>query len=138
MLPAGALTFKDQIDSLAYVLVGCSAKVANWLRALPGVSAVSKDGNAHLAKPTKEATPEGDAGAPGKKQSLIGCITMEIAFRQTASKDFGAIEGVVGLEVRPDKIIVRVLDEQAKARLPKTYRNRPLEAVVTGPIKKRL
>jgi len=71
---------------------------------------------------------------PSKKMGLVGCGTPEVMFRASARKFFSAIDGVVGIEVRKDKIIVRVRDEQVKSKLPKQFRRRPVEAIVVGTI----
>ncbi len=73
--------------------------------------------------------------SPSKKVGMVGCGTQEIMFRDAARKFFGAIDGVVGVSVRRDKVVVLVRDESVKAKLPKQFRRRPVEAVVTGPIK---
>lgn len=72
----------------------------------------------------------------GKKMGLVGCGTPEIMFRQDVKRRFGSVEGVVGIEVKKDKIVLRVLSEDIAATLPKTYRRRKIETVVTGVIRK--
>ena len=72
-----------------------------------------------------------------KPVGMIGCGTPEIMFKASVKKRFGSIDGVLAIEVRQDKIILRVRDEQVKDGLPKSFRRRPIEVIVTGPISKR-
>jgi hypothetical protein len=72
-----------------------------------------------------------------KKMGMVGCGTMEQAFKQDVRKTFGKVEGVVGIQVLKDKIVLRVVSEEVAAKLPKSYRRRPIETIVTGTISKR-
>lgn len=72
----------------------------------------------------------------GKRAGMVGCGTMEEAFKQNVRKTFGKREGVVGIRVYKDKIVIRVVSEDVAAGLPKSYRRRPIETVVVGTISK--
>lgn len=71
------------------------------------------------------------------KLGMVGCGTAEVMFKSQAKKHFEAIDGVVGIEVQADKIVLRVRDEEVAKTLPKTYRRRKVETIVTGVISKR-
>jgi hypothetical protein len=72
----------------------------------------------------------------GKKLGMVGCGTIEQMFKSDVREKFGKVEGVVGIQVLKDKIVLRVVSEEVAAKLPKTYRGRPIETIVTGTIKK--
>ncbi len=71
-----------------------------------------------------------------KKLGMVGCGTAEQMFKSDVKKTFGKVEGVVGIQVLKDKIVLRVVSEEVAAKLPKSYRRRPIETVVTGTIRK--
>jgi len=71
-----------------------------------------------------------------KKLGMVGCGTAEQRFKSDVKKTFGKVEGVVGIQVLKDKIVLRVVSEEVAAKLPKSYRRRPIETVVTGTIRK--
>lgn len=71
-----------------------------------------------------------------KKLGMVGCGTIEQMFKSRVRKHFGNVEGVVGIQVTKDKIVLRVVSQEVADKLPKTYERRPVEAVVTGAIKK--
>lgn len=72
----------------------------------------------------------------GKKLGMVGCGTVEQMFKQDVRKTFGKVEGVVGVQVLKDKIVLRVVSEEVAAKLPKSYRRRPIETIVTGMLRK--
>ncbi len=71
-----------------------------------------------------------------KKMGMVGCGTIEQMFKSDVREKFGKVEGVVGIQVLKDKIVLRVSSEEVAAKLPKSYRRRPIEAVVVGTIRK--
>ncbi len=71
------------------------------------------------------------------KLGMVGCGTAEVMFKSQVKKHFESIDGVVGIEVKADKIVLRVRDEEVAKKLPKTYRRRKIETIVTGVISKR-
>lgn len=71
-----------------------------------------------------------------KKLGMVGCGTAEQMFKSDVRKRFGKVEGVVGIQVLKDKIVLRVQSEAVAETLPKSYRRRPIETVVTGTIRK--
>jgi hypothetical protein len=71
-----------------------------------------------------------------KKMGMVGCGTAEQMFKSDVRKTFGKVEGVVGIQVLKDKIVLRVVNEEVATKLPKSYRRRPIETVVTGKISK--
>lgn len=72
-----------------------------------------------------------------RKVGMVGCGTMEQAFKSRARKHFSKVEGVVGIQVLKDKIVLRVVSDEVAAKLPKSYERRPVETIVTGAITKR-
>lgn len=80
------------------------------------------------------ATKKTNSGS--KKLGLIGCGTPEMIFRSQARKHFGNVEGVVGIEVTNEKIVLRVTNDEVVGKLPKTFRRRKVESVVVGAIRK--
>lgn len=73
----------------------------------------------------------------GKTMGLAGCGTIEQMFKSDVRQKFGKVEGVVGIQVLKDKIVLRVVSEEVAAKLPKTFRRRTIETIVTGKISKR-
>ncbi|MBC7996592.1 MAG: hypothetical protein IAF58_01535 [Leptolyngbya sp.] len=71
------------------------------------------------------------------KLGMVGCGTAEVMFKSQVKKHFESIDGVVGIEVKETKIILRIRDEEVAKKLPKTYRRRKIETIVTGVISKR-
>lgn len=76
--------------------------------------------------------------AGGKKLGMVGCGTPEMMFRSQVKKQFGSVDGVVGIEVKKDKIVLRVVSDEVAKSLPTSYRGRAIETVVTGVISKRV
>lgn len=72
-----------------------------------------------------------------RKMGMVGCGTPEIMFRERVKARFSKVEGVVGIQVKKDKIILRVVSQEVADRLPKTYYRRPIETQVVGVISKR-
>jgi len=72
----------------------------------------------------------------GAKLGMVGCGTIEQMFKSRVRKRFGNVEGVVGIQVTKDKIVLRVVSQEVADKLPKTYERRAIETVVTGTIKK--
>ncbi len=81
------------------------------------------------------ATKKTKTGA-GKKLSMVGCGTMEQMFKSRARERFSKIDGVVGIQVLKDKIVLRVVSDEVAAKLPKSFERRPVETIVTGTISK--
>lgn len=71
-----------------------------------------------------------------KKVGLVGCGTMEQMFKSRAREHFRKVEGVVGIQVLKDKIVLRVVSDEVAAKLPKSFERRPIETIVTGTITK--
>ncbi|MCC6978106.1 MAG: hypothetical protein IT343_07270 [Candidatus Melainabacteria bacterium] len=74
--------------------------------------------------------------AGAKKLGMVGCGTIEQMFKSRVRQRFGKVEGVVGIQVTKEKIVLRVVSQEVADKLPKTYERRPIETVVTGAIKK--
>ncbi len=72
----------------------------------------------------------------GKKLGMVGCGTIEQMFKSRARERFSKVEGVVGIQVLKDKIVLRVVSDEVAAKLPKSFERRSVETIVTGMISK--
>lgn len=72
----------------------------------------------------------------GKKLGMVGCGTIEQMFKSRARAHFSKVEGVVGIQVLKDKIVLRVVSDEVAAKVPKSFERRPVETIVTGTISK--
>ena len=69
--------------------------------------------------------------SPSKKSGIVaGCGTAEMRFRDQVREKFEKIDGVVGIEVKSDKIVLRVASATVAANLPKSFRRRKIETIV--------
>jgi malate dehydrogenase (oxaloacetate-decarboxylating) len=99
----------------------------------PRVATAVADAVKKIAERDRAAATTGGAEPKG----MVGCGTAEVMFKASVKKQFGEVDGVVGIEVKKDKIVLRVRDEATKAKLPASFRNRPIEVKVTGNVTKR-
>lgn len=70
------------------------------------------------------------------RRGMVGCGTPEIMFKERARKALRKFDGVVGIQVKKDEIVVRVVDQAAADRLPKAFERRPVVAQIVGVITK--
>lgn len=77
-----------------------------------------------------------------KPIGLIGCGTPAIALKAAVTRQLASVEGVLGTQIQPEKIVLRirddtVIDEIKKVAPDMTFSGFPIETVVIGPTVKR-
>jgi hypothetical protein len=76
-----------------------------------------------------------------KPLGLIGCGTPAIALKAAVTRQLASIDGVFGSEIQPERIVLRIRDEQVIEEIKKVTPNMkfggfPIETVVIGLVEK--
>lgn len=77
-----------------------------------------------------------------KPLGLIGCGTPAIALKAAVTRQLASVEGVLGTQIQPEKIVLRIRDERVIDEIKKVapdmkFSGFPIETIVIGTTTKR-
>jgi len=119
-------------------LLEAALLLARKSRKAPNLSSFLQSALADVGNPIQSGRRTAAVAGDQSRRGMVGCGTFEMMFRSQVKDALRGYDGVVGIEfVGTNYIRVRVRTEDDGQRLPQHIRNRPVQWVVVGNLRKR-